>query len=73
MPASQYGKYIIISRARFDDNAGVWLPYASVVADGDERNFYYRQFMNLNTTFKTEEQALSFGFIVAREWVDEHL
>ncbi len=72
MPASQYGKYIIISRARFDDNAGVWLPYASVVADG-ERNFYYRQFMNLNTTFKTEEQALSFGFIVAREWLDEHL
>ena len=72
MPASQDGTYIIISRARFDDNAGVWLPYASVVADG-ERNSYYRQFMNLNTTFKTEEQALSFGFIVAREWVDEHL
>ena len=73
MPASQYGKYIIISRPRLDKNAAVWLPYASVVADGDERDFYYRQLMNLNTTFKTEEQALSYGFIVAREWIDEHL
>ena len=73
MPASQYGKYIIISRPRLDKNTGVWLPYASIVADGDERNFYYRQFMDLNTRFEREEQALSYGFIVARAWVDEQL
>lgn len=73
MPALQYGKYIIISRPHFDKNGSVWLPYASVVADGDERDFYYRQFMNLNTRFETEEQARSYGFIVARAWVDEQL
>ena len=28
---------------------------------------------DLNSTFATEEQALSYGFIVARSWVDEHL
>ena len=72
MPASQYGKYIIISRARFDDNAGFWLPYDSVVADG-ERNFYYRQFMDVNTRFETEEQALSSRLHRCSDWIDEHL
>jgi hypothetical protein len=42
-------------------------------ANGDGRNFYYRQFTDPNTTFKTEEQALSYGFIVARAWIDEAL
>ena len=73
MVASEYGKYIIISRPRFDGKARAWVPYASVVADRDGRNFYYRQFMDLNTTFETEEQALSYGFIRGREWIDEHL
>ena len=71
MPASQYGKYTIISRPRLDKNRDVWLPYSCIAADGDGRNYYYRQFMDLNTTFKTEEQALTDGFIVARAWIDE--
>ena len=71
MPASQYGKYTIISRPRLDKNRDVWLPYSCIAADGDGRNYYYRQFMDLNTTFKTEEQALTYGFIVARAWIDE--
>lgn len=58
MPTSQDGRYIIISRPRFDKNAAVWLFHASIVADGDERNFDYRQFMDLNTRFEREEQAL---------------
>ena len=73
MAASEYKKYVLISRPRFDEKAGVWLPYASVVADGDGRNFYYRQLKDLNTSFETEEQALCFGFIACRSWVDEHL
>jgi hypothetical protein len=73
MPTSQYGKYIIISRPRLEKNAVAWLPYASIVADRDERDYYYRQFMNLSTRFETEEQSLSYGFIVAREWIDEQL
>lgn len=73
MPTSQDGRYIIISRPRFDKNAAVWLFHASIVADGDERNFDYRQFMDLNTRFEREEHALYYGFIVAREWIDEQL
>jgi hypothetical protein len=56
-----------------DKDTGVWVPYCSIAADGDGRNFYYRQFTDSNTTFETEEQALSYGFIVARAWIDEPL
>jgi hypothetical protein len=73
MPASEYKKYYLISRPHFNETIRVWLPYASVTADGDGREFYYHQFKELNSTFETEEQALSFGFIVARAWVDEQL
>ena len=71
MPASEYKKYYLISRPHYDETIHVWVPYASVAADG--REFYYHQFNDLNSTFETKEQALSFGFIVARSWVDEHL
>jgi hypothetical protein len=74
MPTSIYRKYILMSRSRYDEKAGVWEPYASVAADVlDEKNFYYHQLKDLNSSFETEEQAVSFGFIVARAWVDEHL
>jgi hypothetical protein len=74
MPTSIYRKYILMSRPRYDEKAGVWEPYASVAADVlDEKNFYYHQLKDLNSSFETEEQAVSFGFIVARAWVDEHL
>jgi hypothetical protein len=51
---------------------GVWVPYASVTANANHDILYYHQLEDLNRTSKTQEEALSFGFIVAR-WVDEHL
>jgi hypothetical protein len=73
--ARAHGKYILISRPHYDEKMGAWVPYAACFADEipDDENFYYRRFNDLNSTFQTEEQALSFGFIVARAWVDEHL
>ena len=73
MPASEYKKYYLISRPHYNEKIRVWVPYASVAAAGDGREFYYHQFKDLNSTFETEEQAMSFGFIVARGWVDEQL
>ena len=64
----------MMSRARFNEKIKVWQPYASVAADifeGD--HFYYHQLKGLNATFETEKQALSFGFIAARAWVDDQL
>ena len=73
MAASEYKKYTLISQPHYDENVGVWVPDASVAANVDKDNSYYHQLKHLNSNFETEEQALSFGFIVARAWVDEQL
>jgi hypothetical protein len=75
MTAVQYRKYTLISRPEYDEKLGVWLPYASVARDvsGDADQSYYPQMRDLNTSFEREEQALSFGLIVARAWIDDHL
>jgi hypothetical protein len=53
------------------------MPYASVVQDvlidSDQNNFYYHEMKDLNQSFESEEQALCFGFIIGRCWIDEHL
>ena len=65
-----YGKYILISRPRYDEKLRVWLPYASASWDGDK--FHYHQLKDFGKSFQTEEEALAFGFIAARNWIDEH-
>ena len=53
------------------------MPYAGVVQDvfGDDdwNNSYYHEIKDGNQSFEREEQALCFGFIIGRCWVDEHL
>lgn len=53
------------------------MPYASVVqdvlGDGDRNNSYYHEIKDGNQSFEREEQALCFGFVIGRCWVDEHL
>jgi hypothetical protein len=77
MTASMYRKHTLFSRPYYDDELEGWMPYASVVQDvfidGDQNNFYYHEMKNLNQSFETEEQALCFGFISGRCWIDEHL
>ncbi len=77
MTASMYKKHTLFSGPYYDDELGVWMPHASVVQDvfidGDDNNFYYHEMKNLNQSFETEEQALCFGFISGRCWIDEHL
>ena len=71
MAAFFYGKYVLLSRPYLDEKLGAWMPYASVSWHGDEKS-HYRQFNELGKTFATEEQALAYGFIVARRWIREH-
>jgi hypothetical protein len=77
LTASMYRKHTLFSRPYYDDELEGWMPYASVVQDvfidGDQNNFYYHEMKNLNQSFETEEQALCFGFISGRCWIDEHL
>jgi hypothetical protein len=67
LPALVYGKYVVISRPRYDENLGAWVPYASVCWDGD--GVHYHQLQHLDKTFTTEEQALAYGFAVAHNWI----
>jgi hypothetical protein len=75
--ASRYRKHTIFSRPYYDDNLGTWMPYASVVQDAfedsNQYNFYYHEMTDLKQSFEREEQALCFGFITGRCWIDEHL
>jgi hypothetical protein len=75
--ASIYRKHTLFSRPYYDDQLGLWMPDASVVqdvfGDGDQNNFYYHEMKDLNQSFEREEQALCFGFIIGRAWIDEHL
>jgi hypothetical protein len=70
MAALLYGIYIIISRPRYDGRLRVWLAYASISWDSDK--FHYHQLNNLDQSFETEEKALAFGFIAARDWVAKY-
>jgi hypothetical protein len=70
MAAVLYEKYILISRPRYDEKLRVWLPYASTSWDGDK--FHYHQLKDFEKSFQTEEEALAFGFVAARNWIDEH-
>jgi len=65
-----YGKYMLISRPRYDEKVRVWFPYASASWYGD--TFHYKQFKDFEKSFQTEEQALAFGFGAARSWIDLH-
>jgi hypothetical protein len=51
-------------------NFGAGFPYASAIRD-DDGKFRYRQFKDLGKTFETEEEALSFGFLVADASIKE--
>ena len=64
-----YGKYMLISRPRYDEKFRLWLPYASISWYGD--TFHYQQFNDFEKSFQTEEQALAFGFGAARSWIDK--
>jgi hypothetical protein len=77
MTVSQYRKYTLISRPYYDDKIGVWIPNASVVRDvftcDDQNNSYYHQMKDTHQSFEREEQALCFGLIIGRAWIDDHL
>jgi hypothetical protein len=70
MAAILYGIYILVSRPRYDEKLGVWLPYASVSWDGNK--YQYHQLTSLGKSFDTQEEAEAFGFVAARGWIDEH-
>lgn len=65
-----YGIYVLISRPRYDHKLRVWVAYAIISWDSDK--FHYYQLNNLTKSFETEEEALAFGFVAARLWIDEH-
>ena len=65
-----YRKYFLISRPRYDEKFRLWFPYASISWDGEK--FHYHQLNDFEKSFQTEDEALAFGFVAARNWIDEH-
>ena len=70
MAAILYETYVLISRPRYDGELKVWLPYASTWHH--PKRYHYHQLTKLGKSFETEEEAEAFGFIAARNWIDEH-
>ena len=66
-----YRKYVLTSRPHHDVELKRWIPSASVAWQGKIK-LHYHQLNDLEDTFQTEEEALAFGFIAARAWIDEH-
>lgn len=70
MSALEYGIYTLISRPHYDGKLKIWLSYASVSWTDDK--FHYHRLNGIEKTFQTEEEALDFGYVAARAWIDEH-
>ena len=67
-----YDKYVIISRPEYDYELKAWIPYASAGWGwGGGERFHFKQFTDLGLTFESEEESFSFGFLIARDWVEE--
>jgi hypothetical protein len=68
--ALKYGKYTIVSQPHFDNCRGVWIP--SVMACWYRQDgLQFHRFFEIDNTFAAEGEALFFGIVVARTWVDE--
>jgi hypothetical protein len=67
----EYRKYTIVSRPRLDHLLGLWIPYASAYWQSHD-GLHFHRFAAIENTFVAEDEALFFGFLVARSWVDEH-
>ena len=69
MAVLKYGKYSVVSRPRYHPRNGVWRASASVIWYDDKDEVHSHRF-NLDRSFDTADDALLFGFLVARMWVD---
>ena len=72
MSALQHGKYVLISRPHYDNKLEAWLPYVSVAWDCEKFHYHQLHGLDESKTFKTEDEALTFGFTAARAWIDKH-
>jgi hypothetical protein len=71
VPVLPYRKYVLTSRPHHNAELQRWIPSASVAWQGKIK-LHYDKLKDLADTFQTEEEALAFGFIAARAWIDEH-
>ncbi len=71
VPVLPYRRYVLTSRPHHDAELKRWIPSASVAWQGKIK-LRFHQLKDLADTFQTEEEALAFGFIAARAWIDEH-
>jgi hypothetical protein len=71
MASERLGKYLIASTPIPNPIRGVWHPSCQVIWT-DEDGSHWHKFQN-PSTFDTEDEALIFGFTVARAWIAHKL
>ena len=70
MPTENYGKYVLASLPQFHSYRNGWVPYASAQwLDGKE--WRYHQLQDMDMIFDTEQEAVDFGFAMARAWINQ--
>ena len=78
MASERHGKYLIVSRPISNPIKEVWHPYSVVMWRDTNRDVactnscHSHQFQN-PSTFETQEEAVTFGFTVARAWIANKL
>jgi hypothetical protein len=72
MAMEEYEKRLIISRPEHSRDDGVWLSRAAMTWQ-DKSGFHYHQLSDMGQTFDSEQEALVFGFSIARAWIDKRL
>jgi hypothetical protein len=72
MAMEEYAKHLIISRPDHRRDNGIWFASATVTWQ-DRSGFHYHQFSDIDELFDTELEAMTFGFTIARAWIDKRL
>jgi hypothetical protein len=72
MTSELYKNHLVISTAKYDQESECWMPTVNISWRGEGMfNFHT---LNGPTNFcKTEPEAISQGFVLAKLWVDKRL
>jgi hypothetical protein len=72
MAHESYRQCTIISVSYRKSCVGFWIPKVTVICR-IKHEFQYHEFPEVEQTFPTQEEAIAFGFTIARAWIDKFL
>jgi hypothetical protein len=67
-----YKEHLLVSRAQYDSESECWVP-AVIISWKLDGKFQFHSFNHLSKTYKSAQEAVSQGFLLAKLWVDKKL